>query len=97
MFPRPAYLMILLSRVTTGRPMLRAVATINRSAGSPCKLPGRYAESIAMAGVSGACLMPGPARNFANHVFGFGRNCNAGRRGLGKLNSPTSHAEMGET
>src|SRR5689334_15517207 len=81
-----------------GTPRWRALATISRSAGSPCSSPGKKDASIAISGVNEASLRPGPAITLANQVFGSGIYWTARLRpALGLLNRPTSHAEIGET
>ena len=60
--------------------------------------PGRYDASIAISGVKGAGLMPGPAITRANHAFGVGRNSAGGLFcPVGRASSATSQAEIGET
>ena len=96
--PSLAQAMILRSRVTIGMPRWRAVVTIKRSPGSPCRSPGRNEASIAISVVRGASLIAGPAITRANQVFGSGINRTAVvRPALGLLSRPTSQAETGET
>ncbi len=71
------------------------MAMMSRSAGSPCKPPGKRDESMAMSGVKGAGLIAGAAMTRANQVLGSGRKLmGLAREGL--ASSPTSQAEMGD-
>jgi hypothetical protein len=63
-----------------------------------CQVPVQERSIDRDFGVNEASLMPGPAINRANQVFGSGMNRTARLRPAeGLLSSPTSHAEIGET
>jgi hypothetical protein len=59
------------------------------------KRNGKCALSIAISGVSVACLIAGAASTRANHVLGSGRKWTVFGR-LGLLRKPISQAEIGE-